>query len=118
MTDQTKKEWLASVRGDHLGTLVLVTRDLQNATVLKLISSYEIQSFRSEGEGLTKLYISNVPHGLIRTLELSRIDFDWLAKILKPIKRICASHDCTASKICVTPGCICTEVATNSWKCI
>jgi hypothetical protein len=120
MPDQTRPEWIGDYNAD--GTLVIVAEGTAAPGLLQFIPNAPAQQFFfDDDEGLIKYYFSNVTYGFVseRSERFSPFYYAWIPGWIRDIfVGKCDRKDCSTSKICVRPGCICTRGRiTGSWRC-
>jgi hypothetical protein len=120
MSDQTRNDWLPLLASE-LGTLVLVSENRDVPRLLQLTVQYPSETFNYDAEELTKFYFSNVPYGFVAegSERLTAYSYAWIPERIRDFFRgKCGGKDCTASRICRRPGCVCTPSKFSSvWKC-
>ena len=120
MPDQTRTDWLP-LQPSELGTLVLVSENGDIPLLLQMSVQYPGEKFNFDDEELTKFYFSNVPYGFVaeRREWLAAYSYAWIPERIGNFFRgRCGGEDCTASRTCRRPGCICTPSKLSStWKC-
>jgi hypothetical protein len=108
MPDQTRREWRSE--SSAKGTLVVVSETGLSGVLLELAQRILPQQFVDDEEGLVKYYFTNIAYGLVmeRSEQLVSFYYAWVPDWIRDIfVGKCDRKDCSASKICVRPGCIC-----------
>jgi hypothetical protein len=120
MPDQTRNDWVP-LRPSELGTLVLVSENGDVPRLLQMTVQYASERFVFDDEDLTKFYFSNVPFAFVAEgrERLAAYSYAWIPEVVHDFfKGKCGREDCTASRICRRPGCVCTPSKISSaWKC-
>ncbi len=120
MPDQTRNDWIPS-RPDELGTLVVVSEPQDAPGLRPLTTQFATQTFNFDDEPLTKFYFSDVPYGLVAesSQRLAAYSYAWIPKGIRDLfTGKCSGQDCTESRECVRPGCVCKKsMFSSAWKC-
>ena len=120
MPDQTRNDWVP-LRPSELGTLVLVSENGDVPRLLQMTVQYASETFNFDDEELTKFYFSKVPYAFVAEgrERLAAYSYAWIPKGIRDFfKGKCGGEDCTASRICRRPGCVCMPSKFSSvWKC-
>jgi hypothetical protein len=78
MTDQTRNEWRLGVRGDDLGTLVVITDQGMAPVLQNLAAQFAMQPLDIGEESQVKLYFQGIPYGLASDLPLQQFEYAWI----------------------------------------
>jgi hypothetical protein len=129
MPDQTRNDWVPLQRSE-LGTLVLVSENRDVPQLLRMTGivlteppgtdQYASETFNFDDEELTKFYFSKMPYAFVAEgrERLAAYSYAWIPEGRDFFKGKCGGEDCTASRICRRPGCVCTPSKFSSaWKC-
>jgi hypothetical protein len=120
MPDQTRKAWIP-LRRSELGTLVLVSQNQDIPRLLEMTAQFAREAFNIDDEALTKFYFSNVPYRFVAegSERLAAYFYAWIPDRIRDFfKGKCERDDCTASRICKRPGCVCTKsILSSTWTC-
>lgn len=120
MPDQTRSEWIGDYSAD--GTLVIVAERAAAPHLREFIPNTPSQRFVFEdGGGFIKYYFPSISYGFVteRSERLSPFYYTWIPAWIRDVFiGKCDRTDCSKSKACVRPGCICTPgKVTGSWRC-
>jgi len=121
MPDQTRRDWIPS-NITEVGTLVLVSANESVPQLLPMFVNFAApSSFNFSDDPVTKFYFSNVPYVFVAEsgARLSAYSYAWIPKGIRDFFiGKCGGEDCTESKVCVRPGCICTpKILSNGRTC-
>lgn len=107
MSDQSHQEWKED---SSKGTLVVLSDDGESAYLAALTGSYSNQRFDYPDERkLVKFYFQEVEGSFVRSQigELSKFEWTWIPDKVKDLFRGACSGDCSVSRTCAKPGCLC-----------